>query len=118
MSDATAKGPESFEDALAELDAIVRELEEGQIPLAVGLSRYEQGVKLLKHCYRLLDSAQRRVELLNRIDPDGNPQCEPFDDEASSLEEKAQSRSRRRTRGGNSSPPEPRGEIDDPGRLF
>jgi exodeoxyribonuclease VII small subunit len=109
-------GP-SFEEAIAELDVIVRELEDGQIPLAAALARYEQGVKLLKHCYQALDSAGRRIEMLSRVDPDGAAQCEPFADEASSLEEKAQARSRRRSRG-NSGPPQPPEQIDDSQRLF
>jgi exodeoxyribonuclease VII small subunit len=107
----------SFEEAIAELDVIVRELEDGQIPLAAGLARYEQGVKLLKHCYQVLDSAGRRIEMLSRVDPDGTAQCEPFADEASSLEEKAQTRSKRRSRG-NSGPATTPNQIDDPERLF
>lgn len=109
--------PPSFEEAIAELDVIVRELEDGQIPLAAGLARYEQGVKLLKHCYQVLDSAGRRIELLSRVDPDGAAQCEPFADEASSLEEKAQARSKRRSRG-NSGPAARPNQIDDPQQLF
>ncbi len=107
----------SFEQALAELDKIVGDLEEGQIPLAEGLARYEQGVKLLKQCYQLLEGAARRIELLSRVDSDGRPLCEPFDDEASFLEEKVQKRPRR-GRTANSRDPEPGNPIDDSSRLF
>ena len=63
----------SFEEALAELDAIVHDLEEGQTGLAEALARYEQGVGLLKRCYGLLERAERRIELLTGIDAQGNP---------------------------------------------
>lgn len=109
--------PESFEESLARLEAIVGELEEGQISLAVSLDRYEEGVKLLKACYQQLEQAQRRIELLNRVDSEGNPQCEPFDDSALSLDEKAQARGRRRSRTADSNAPS-QDEIDEGGRLF
>jgi exodeoxyribonuclease VII small subunit len=109
---------ESFEDALAQLEAIVRELEEGQVPLALGLARYEEGVKLLKQCYQQLEHVERRIELLNRVDPEGNAQCEPFDDSALSLEEKARARGQRRSRAADSDEPQTEDEMDGPGRLF
>ena len=80
----------SFEHALAELETIVAQLEEGQIPLAESLARYEQGVKLLRQCYQILENAERKIELLNRVDSDGQAHSEPFDDRDASLEEKAQ----------------------------
>ena len=61
----------TFEDALAQLEAIVSELEEGQVPLAQGLARYEQGIKLLRQCYQQLEQVQRRIEVLNRVDSEG-----------------------------------------------
>lgn len=94
----TAGSPPSFEQALARLESIVRELEDGELGLAESLGRYEEGVALLKQCYGLLDRAQRRIELLSGIDAEGNPLTEPFDDRASlPLDEKAQSRSQRRS---------------------
>ena len=110
--------PVSFEDALLRLEEIVEALEEGQIPLAESLSRYEQGIKLLKQCYQSLSQAERRIELLNRVDSAGKAQSEPFDDSAISLEEKAQSRSRRRSRSADSSAANQADEIDESGRLF
>jgi exodeoxyribonuclease VII small subunit len=106
----------AFEEALARLEAIVHELEEGQISLADGLARYEEGVKLLKSCYQSLDEAGRQIELLSRVDDDGTATCEPFDEEELSAEEKAQNRARRRSRP-EPEPPSQR-EIDGPGRLF
>ncbi len=94
-----------FEQALVELEAIVRALEEGDVGLAEALARYEQGVGLLKQCYALLERAERRIELLCGQDAEGNPVTEPFDDEATlSLEEKAQVRSSRRSQAGAKTP--------------
>ncbi len=122
MSDAQQPGksesPASFEEALERLEDIVEALEEGQIPLAESLARYEEGIKLLKQCYQSLSAAERKIELLSRVDSAGQAQSEPFDDSALSLEEKAQSRSRRRSRNPNSDAPAGGDEIDGPGRLF
>ena len=105
----------SFEEALAELDAIVHDLEEGQTGLAEALARYEQGVGLLKRCYGLLVRAERRIELLTGVDAQGNPLTEPFDDQATmSLEEKAQSRSKRRSEPGAGKRPSRRGAAEGP----
>lgn len=107
----------TFEDALARLETIVRALEEGQIPLADALARYEEGVKLLKECYHSLAQAERRIELLNRVDAEGRAHGEAFEDSALSLEQKAESRSQRRSR--PAGPPAPEAnEIDESGRLF
>ena len=72
----------SFEDALTLLEQIVHDLEDGRIGLADSLSRYEEGVKLLKRCYTLLEQAERRIELVTGIDAAGNAITQPFDDSA------------------------------------
>ena len=54
----------SFEDSLAALEQVVHDLEDGNLGLTQSLDRYETGVKHLKRCYRLLESAERRIELL------------------------------------------------------
>jgi exodeoxyribonuclease VII small subunit len=111
-----------FEDSLAELESIVAELESGKLGLSDALARYEQGVKHLKACQQLLARAERRIELLSGVDADGNPITEPFDHrETDSMEEKASTRSQRRT-----SDPKPAArsgggrndDMDDAGRLF
>jgi exodeoxyribonuclease VII small subunit len=90
--------PPGFEQALDRLETIVHELEDGRIGLADGLGRYEEGIKLLRQCYELLENAERRIELLSRLGVAGEPVTEPFDDAQQSLEEKSEQRSRRRTR--------------------
>jgi exodeoxyribonuclease VII small subunit len=68
----------TFEQSLAELEAIVHDLEEGQIGLAESLARYEAGIQRLKHCYSLLQQAERKIELLTGINEGGAPETEPF----------------------------------------
>jgi exodeoxyribonuclease VII small subunit len=88
----------SFEDAITNLESIVHDLEEGQIGLADALSRYEQGVKLLKQCYGMLEGAERKIELLSGFDAAGNPLTQPYDDEASAeRDQRGEARSKRRS---------------------
>ncbi|HAZ19061.1 MAG TPA: exodeoxyribonuclease VII small subunit [Clostridiales bacterium] len=55
-----------FEEALARLDEIVKGLEEQKTPLDVSLSKFEEGVGLVKLCTRLLDEAEQKVKILTR----------------------------------------------------
>jgi exodeoxyribonuclease VII small subunit len=68
-----------FEQALSELERLVRELEDGQITLEESLARYERGISLLKHCYAQLQTAEQRIQLLCGADGDGNPIAKPFE---------------------------------------
>ena len=88
----------SFEQSLQRLETLVHDLEHGQMGLAESLAAYEEGVKLLKECFQLLEKAERRIELLSGVDADGQPIVRPLDEDAgASLEEKSASRSRRRS---------------------
>jgi len=109
-----------FEESLAALEAVVKDLEDGQIGLSEALARYEHGVKLLRECYSLLERAERKIELLGGLDSAGSPQTVPFDDQASlDLPQKAQRRAARRSAAPpTSEEPEPEPEIDLPGTLF
>jgi exodeoxyribonuclease VII small subunit len=66
----------SFEDALAELEQIVRRLEAGQVKLDEAILSYERGAQLKQHCERKLNEAQQRVERIT-IGPDGAITAEP-----------------------------------------
>jgi exodeoxyribonuclease VII small subunit len=101
---ADAASPLSFEEALAKLQTLVHSLEEGDVGLNEALASYEEGVKLLRHCYQLLESAERRIEMLSGIDAEGMPIAVPVDDTALSLEEKSQRRDRRRSAPKSQSP--------------
>ena len=128
QTDAAGDSPLDFEAAGQRLDEIVRLLEDGQLPLADSLAHYEEGVRLLRQCHRLLQQAERKIELLAGVDAQGNPLTEPYDDEALSLEEKADRRGNRRTRSkrqgsdaATHSPDEQSDAPDDmdaPGQLF
>jgi exodeoxyribonuclease VII small subunit len=60
--DATIK---DFEAAIAELETIVRKLEEGDLALETSLQLYERGVQLSRFCHAQLEQAERRIEILN-----------------------------------------------------
>jgi exodeoxyribonuclease VII small subunit len=62
MTDAKDIAALSFEDALAELEKIVAELESGQAPLERSIEMYERGAKLKAHCESKLEAARLRVE--------------------------------------------------------
>lgn len=55
-----------FEDALAELEAIVRELEDGKVKLDEAIEKYERGAQLKQHCEAKLNEAQARIEKITR----------------------------------------------------
>jgi exodeoxyribonuclease VII small subunit len=54
-----------FEAAIAELESIVKKLEEGDMPLETSLQLYERGVHLSRFCHARLEDAERRIEILN-----------------------------------------------------
>src|SRR5947199_1956229 len=68
----------TFEQALAELEKIVRELEDGKIGLEESLARYEKGVGLLRRCYGQLRQVEQRIMELVGQDADGQPLTRPF----------------------------------------
>jgi exodeoxyribonuclease VII small subunit len=56
----------SFEQALARLEALVAQLEQGDLELEEALAAFERGVALARRCSGRLEEAERRVELLVR----------------------------------------------------
>ena len=66
MSDASDPGSDishlSFEQALAELEKIIAELESGQAPLERSIEIYERGARLKAHCETKLEAARLKVE--------------------------------------------------------
>jgi exodeoxyribonuclease VII small subunit len=73
--------PKSFESSLEELERIVRDLEQGELPLEKSLELFEQGVKLSRECQERLNQAERRIEVLMR-DTQGRSTVRPFDPES------------------------------------
>ncbi len=72
-----------FEEALARLEAIVNELERGQLPLDDSMRIFEEGMKLSRTCLKMLEDAERKVEILIK-DKDGSKRARPFELELSS----------------------------------
>ena len=114
----------SFEDALKRLEEIMHLLEEGDLGLNESLERYEEGVKLLRQSFELLERAERRIELLSGVDAEGNPVTQPFDDTATfDQEEPGKRRSRRRQARnlppdyGSRNPQSGDPGVDEPGDL-
>ena len=75
-SDKTSKL--SFETALTKLEAIVDSMEQGEVPLAELLAKYEDGTKLLKICESRLKDAELKIEKLKK-QKDGGGAFEPFE---------------------------------------
>lgn len=61
MADTSIK---DFEAALAELDALVKKLEDGDLSLEQSLALYERGVQLSRFCHARLEEAERRIDIL------------------------------------------------------
>jgi len=55
----------SFEDALKELESIVKQLENDEITLEDSVNLYEKGLELSKFCTEILDQAELRIEQVN-----------------------------------------------------
>jgi exodeoxyribonuclease VII small subunit len=68
----------SFEDALEQLEDIVRELEDGSGELDASIKAYERGAHLKLHCESKLKEAQQRVEKVV-LGANGDPELEPAD---------------------------------------
>ncbi|MGE0226306.1 MAG: exodeoxyribonuclease VII small subunit [Acetobacteraceae bacterium] len=68
----------SFEDALAELEQIVRGLEQGQQKLEDAITAYERGVVLRQHCEAKLADAEARVAAIVR-NADGSLSTRPLE---------------------------------------
>ena len=67
MTDVTDKLPD-FEKALEELEALVEQLESGDLSLDQSLKQFQRGIELTRHCQGVLEQAQQTVEQLT--DPD------------------------------------------------
>ncbi|MHC4715815.1 MAG: exodeoxyribonuclease VII small subunit [Planctomycetota bacterium] len=54
----------TFEQALGKLEELVEQIESGQIGLEESIARYEEGTKLVKQCRKILDAAEKKIQLL------------------------------------------------------
>lgn len=98
----------TFEAALAELQQIVVDLENGRIGLEESLARFERGIRLLKTCHQVLEQAEQKIEMLIGMKSDGSPITEPFDATATADSE-SPTAGRRRSR-----KPKPEAVVETP----
>ena len=69
--------PKTFEEALDELETILKEIESGEVGLEETLTKYERGNALIRHCRGVLNTAEKQIEALGRGD-DGSLQSQPM----------------------------------------
>lgn len=80
MSETQKLDAMSFEQALIELENIVKSLESGDIQLEDSIKAYERGAALKTHCESKLKAAQLKIEKIS-VTPDGKVETQPFDTE-------------------------------------
>ena len=80
-SDQKMKEDKKFEEAMLELEGIVRRLEAGALSLDESLSAFEEAIGLVKLCNEKLEAAEQRVRILTE-GADGSISDKPFDDNA------------------------------------
>lgn len=78
MTDNDQQG-RSFEASLEALEQIVRQLEQGDLPLEKSLQLFEQGIRLSRECQERLNQAERRIEVLLQ-DNQGRPVVRALED--------------------------------------
>ena len=83
MSEAQKIDDLSFEQALGELETIVKSLESGDIQLEDSIKAYERGAALKAHCEARLKSAQLKIEKIS-VKPDGTVGTQPFETQQNS----------------------------------
>jgi len=71
--------PLRFEQALENLQAVVKKLESGDVSLEDALKQFEEGVKLSRQCQSYLSEAEKRVEILTQSKGDSEIALKPFD---------------------------------------
>ncbi len=70
--------PPTFEEALAQLEAIVSAIEEGKIGLEDAIGEYEKGMKLIRHCRSILAGAEAKIQQL-QVAGDDRVSTAPFE---------------------------------------
>ena len=68
MATQEADNPPTFEQALAQLEAIVSGIEQGKVGLQESIAQYEKGMKLIQHCRAVLSDAEAKIQQLQVSD--------------------------------------------------
>jgi exodeoxyribonuclease VII small subunit len=69
----------NFEKAMAELEALVAKMEQGEQSLETSLKDFERGVELTRQCQQALKTAEQKVQILSKNM--GQEELVPFDEE-------------------------------------
>ena len=78
IQDMSAKKTVNLEKSLADLEALVEELESGDLPLEKAMKKFEDGIKLTRACQTALKDAEQKVEILVQS-AGGDEELESFD---------------------------------------
>ncbi len=73
-----AKETMNFEKKLGRLEEIVQEMEKGELSLEDSLKVFEEGVKLSRECHTQLNEAEQKVQMLLKVDSEGQVVTEEF----------------------------------------
>ena len=78
MGQKTDKSSPTLESAMQRITEVVAEMEEGNLPLETLITRYEEGVGLVKMCQEKLDAAEKRIQIITR-NARGTTELKDFD---------------------------------------
>ena len=67
----------TYEQALKQLEQIVQDLEQGEMPLEKAIKKFEEGIQLSKYCTEKLDESEKKISILLQ-DAAGNVSNMPF----------------------------------------
>ena len=70
----------TFEEALKQLEETVMKMEKGELSLDENIKSFEKGSKLADYCTKQLSEAEKKIEVLLKVAPDGNPQFQDFNE--------------------------------------
>ncbi len=73
-----AKRKLTFEEALKQLETIAEQIERGEIGLEESITKYEQGMNLVKHCRDILTKAEHKIQQVQQR-ADGTLETKKFD---------------------------------------
>lgn len=104
-----------FEAALADVEKVVHELENGELGLTESLAQYEQGIEKIKLCHQVLERAEKRISVLMSVDEDGNASVQPVDVQADDLALGGSGTAKSAVR---KKPRPPISDVDEAGGLF
>ncbi len=70
------KSPD-LETSLAEINTLIEQMEQGELSLEQSLERFERGIILIKHCQKVLQEAEQKVQIL--IQNNGEDDLQPYE---------------------------------------